>query len=262
MSLSFDFKPLQGLTLASCLLAFLCILAQPAQAQKNRNNDDSKDRTSPTSSTSPSTSSASGSIHERVYNNALQYADYSAAIMALYYWMAEEPNRLDLKDSLATIYFTTGSNTQAVLLGQEILKSEPNNLKNLEMVAIAYSRLGLMKQALESYENLFRLTESARHLYQICVLEFKLERFGECEQHARALIAHPKATEELIGIGVGENQMEQVKAKAAALNVLGVLAKERKQYAEARQLFQAASEADPQFSLPRGNLADMDKDKQ
>lgn len=197
--------------------------------------------------------------HQQVYRMALEYADYSAAILALYYWIAEEPDNLALKDSLATLYFSTGANTQAVLIGQEILRQQPDNRKNLEMVAIAYNRMGLLKQSLENYEPLYRLTQNPRHLYQISVLEYKLQRLGECELHARELAAHPRAAEEMVGITTGENQTEQVKLNAAALNILGVLAKEKGRKEDARTLFQQAAEADPQYSLPKSNLRELDK---
>jgi Flp pilus assembly protein TadD len=206
-----------------------------------------------------SESSRPDNPHARVYRMAMDYADYSAAILALYYWMADEPQNLALKDSLATLYFMTGSNTQAVMIGQEILKADPTNRKNLEMVAIAYSRMGLLKQSLDYYTPLYAQTRNPKHLYQIAVLEYKLQRLGECELHARELADHGQAATETVVVTVGENQTETVKLRAVALNILGVLAQERGRKEEARLLFQQATEADPQFSLPRNNLAQLDK---
>ncbi len=230
--------------IAALLLGLMLMLPAPeGLAQRDRRSENAR----------------SDNPHARVYRMALDYADYTAAIMALYYWIADEPQNLALKDSLATLYFMTGSNSQAVLIGQEILKADPTNRKNLEMVAIAYSRMGMLKQSLDHYTPLYAQTRNPRHLYQITVLEYKLQRLGECELHARELADHSQAATETVTIAVGENQNENVKLRAVALNILGVVAQERGRKEEARVLFQQASEADPQFSLPRNNLAQLDK---
>ena len=195
----------------------------------------------------------------KVYRLAVQYGDPQTAINSLYHIMAKQPNNMAVKDSLASIYFGYGMNSQAINLGEEILKSNPKDVKHLEMTAIAYRNLGILKESVTKYETLYSITKDPYHLYQLCIVEYALKRYEECAVHLRMIVADPSSAEQKITIN--ENDGVKVILKSAALNVLGVIHRDLGKTDEARQFFQQAMEADSTFALPKGNLEAMDKKK-
>lgn len=195
----------------------------------------------------------------KVYRLAVRYGDPQAAINSLYHIMAKQPDNLAVKDSLASIYFGYGMNTQAIKLGEEILKSNPKDVKHLEMTAIAYRNLGILKESVTKYETLFSITRDPYHLYQLCIVEYALKRYEECAAHLKMIVADPSSAEQKITIN--ENDGIRVILKSAALNVLGVIHRDLGKLDEARQFFQQALEVDNTFTLPKGNLEAMDKKK-
>ena len=86
----------------------------------------------------------------KVYSSALKYYDLNVAVSALYNAMALKPDRKDLRDSLALLYFAGERYGQAYTLGEEILKENPKRNDILEMVAVSKQSLGLIKDAPES----------------------------------------------------------------------------------------------------------------
>ncbi|MBX3101989.1 MAG: hypothetical protein KF690_05730 [Bacteroidetes bacterium] len=198
--------------------------------------------------------------HMEVYRMAKSYADFNTAAVALYYQLAEEPHNMALKDSLAVMYFAMGANLQCIALGKEILEKDAQNQRIMELVAISYQNIGALKESLDNYEALFKLSNSAFHLYQIAVIQFSLKRTYECTLSLNQLINHPQATQEKISIAIDRSRQQQVLLKAAALNVLGVLQKENNAREEARKSFRASLEADKEFLLPQANLMQMDEE--
>ena len=199
---------------------------------------------------------------DKIYEMGSKYGDSNIAIYVLYHQLAENPNDVALKDSLASLYFTSGRWAQSILVAQDVLEKKPKDQKMLELTAIAYQNLGGVKKALETYEELYGLSESVFHLYQIATLQFQLQRMGEAEATLARVIQNPKAESETIVINVNRQGSQETKIKAAALNVLGVLYLQKKATDAAKKSFEAASQVDPEFVLPKGNLEAMAKAEQ
>jgi len=199
--------------------------------------------------------------HSDVHKLALRYNDVQVAITSLYYQLAKDTNNIVLKDSLAGLYFVGGAYVQSLLLGNEVLAKQPENRKMLELTAISEQGLGRLKESLEAYDKLYKLTRSVYHLYQIGVLQFNLQRFGECGASVSSLLADAASEKEKIVITVSNQQRQEVPLRAAALNVRGVMFRETKNLEMAKQAFEESLKLFPDFALPKGNLEDMKKPK-
>lgn len=250
----------------SLLLLFAFLIAFGADAQRRNKRDNQSDANTPQKIEAepvdrPKTNAfpPPATKHDAVYRQALQYGDYQIAAVALYYKLADDPDNIDLKDSLASVYFTAGYYRQAALIGREIQKVRPNNVKILELLAISYANMKMTELALETYEQLYAVTGSAAHLYQVCVNQFMLGRVNECQRDLMRIINLPDEQAGTINISMNDGKKQDVKAKAAAYNVLGMLYRRLKEDEKARQAFQSAAEADPDFELPVNNLKEMDK---
>jgi tetratricopeptide (TPR) repeat protein len=197
-------------------------------------------------------------VQSRFYHMALKNYDLQAATIALYSMMALKPERTDIKDSLALLYFAGERYAQASLVGEEIVKADPKRKDMLELVAVSKQNLGMIKESLANYETLYANEKSIYYLYQIATLQYQLKRYGECVASLDQIIASPESEKQKVTIRV-QGGGQEVPMKAAALNVKGICAMELNQDAAAKENFIKALQIAPDFALAKGNLDAMDK---
>jgi tetratricopeptide (TPR) repeat protein len=192
--------------------------------------------------------------YRAMLQNALKYNDVSTAIVACHYLLALNPQSMGIKDTLVMLYFESRSFLQVIMLTGEILQTDAENTKMLELQAISQQNLGLIKEALGSYEKLHSKTKALSHLYQIATLQYALKRYGECEASIVEILKDPKSEQEKVGVIVGNQGRQEVILKAAALNMAGVVYMEQNQDDKAKKFFEEAQKVDKDFILPKGNL--------
>src|SRR5580658_1681967 len=81
-------------------------------------------------------------VQTRAYKAALKNYDLPSATVALYNMIAIKPERTDLQDSLALIYFGSERYAQAYMVGEQILQNNPKRDDMLELVAVSQQNLG------------------------------------------------------------------------------------------------------------------------
>lgn len=199
--------------------------------------------------------------YEKAYSIALSYSDLSAATDAVYSMLAYHPDDLAIKDTLARLYFTRGLSVQALLVGMEVLDAQPENQAIMEVVAVSQENLGLAKEALDSYEKLFGLTQSNYYKYQMASLQYRLKRLGECQANLNALLQAEDVETQKITMTYGQQGSQEVSMKAAVVNMLGVLALEVGKKDDAKQLFEQSLELEPEFLLAAANLQSMNEEE-
>ncbi|HQU99667.1 MAG TPA: hypothetical protein PLO59_00850, partial [Bacteroidia bacterium] len=114
--------------------------------------------------------------------------------------------------------------------------------------------LGNKKESLEMYEKLYSQTKSLKHGYQMAVLQFGLQRYGECNTTCDALLTNNKVTTEKISINVDQSNTQEVPLSAAIHNLKGVMYKEMNQNDKAKGEFEIALKEDATFVLATKNL--------
>ena len=211
-----------------------------------------------TKSTVAPKDTASYRLERDVYLNALKYSDLNVAKSAIFKMIAINPFDKSLKDSLLFIYFNAGSFGQCILLSRELLAENPSRNNILEIKAIAEQNLGLVKDALISYEKLFSESKNLFHQYQIAVLQYQLKRFGECNQNISDIIKDDKSLSEKVNINTGQEN-QKVILKAAAYNIRGVMQLEGKRDGEAQADFREALKIQPDFVLAQNNIQLVEK---
>jgi Tfp pilus assembly protein PilF len=200
-------------------------------------------------------------VQTRFYHLALKNYDLQAATIALYTMLALKPERTDMKDSLALLYFAGERFAQASMVGEEIVKADPGRKDMLELVAISKQNLGMIKESLANYETLYAGEKSLYYLYQIATLQYQLKRYGECVASLDQIIANPESAKQKVTIRV-QSGGQEVPMRAAALNVKGICALELNQESVARENFSQALQIAPDFALAKGNLESLDKKKE
>jgi tetratricopeptide (TPR) repeat protein len=192
-------------------------------------------------------------VQQRVYKSALKNYDLQAATIALYQMIALKPEKADLNDSLALLYFAGERYPQAYLVGEQILKADPKRNDMLELVAVSKQNLGMIKEALADYEKLYGADKSLYYLYQISTLQYQLKRYGECVASLDQIISNPESAQQKVNIVV-QGGSQDVPMAAAAYNVKGICAMELNQEDAAKDNFNKALQSFPEFVLAKGNL--------
>ncbi|MEP7168191.1 MAG: hypothetical protein ABI855_02360 [Bacteroidota bacterium] len=195
----------------------------------------------------------------KIYHLALSFADYEVAKNAIFSLIAKNPNRIDYLDSLARLYFSMNAYPQALAASDFVLKSQPDNQQMLELSAICHSAMKNEKEALSTYEKLYAKTKSVYHLYQIAVLQYSLQRTGECSTSIETILADKDAATQKIQISYDEQNAQNVPLTAAAYNLKGVLAKDAKDIEKAKSNFNESLKIYPEFQLAKNNLEMMSK---
>lgn len=193
-------------------------------------------------------------LEVKIYTNALLFADYEVAKYAMYNLITKYPERTDYMDSLSRIYFSMGAYPQSLAAANIVLAKQPDNLQLLELTAICQNALKNSKEALSLYEKLYEKTKNIYHLYQVAVLQYSLQRYGECSGSIDKILADKEAANEKIQLSYDEQTSQAVPLNAAAYNLRGVMGKDLAQKDKAKADFEAALKIYPEFMLAKNNL--------
>lgn len=197
-------------------------------------------------------------VQMRFYKSALKNYDLQAATVALYTMQALKPERADLNDSLALLYFAGERYAQAYLVGQAIVNADPKRNDMLEMVAVSKQNLGMIKESLADYEKLYGNEKSVYFLYQMATLQYQLKRYGECVSSLDQILANADADKQKVSIRL-QSGSQEAPMKAAAYNVKGICAMELNQPDAAKENFNKALQVFPDFVLAKANLETLEK---
>lgn len=195
----------------------------------------------------------------KVYQVALQYADYTAARVALYHMMVLRPEMENLKDSLALVFYSEGAYVQAVAIARERLKKNPGDTVMLEVAAHGEESLGLLKESLANFEKLNARIPTLYFRYKTAMLQYRLKRLGECAETVSSILADENATQQTVTITYDNNNQQTVSIAAAVLNIAGLISMELGNNKDARTLFEQSLQLQKDFALPLTNLQILEK---
>lgn len=194
------------------------------------------------------------SPHLRVYRRARSIGDYQTAISSLHYFLLDDPENGFMQDTLVGLYASTGQFNIAANLAEEYLEKRQNSLFLLDLLAAWYDSQGKLVESLDMYSRIRKqVPQDAYTLYQVSVLELRLERYGESRSHALELTEMPGAPDARIRITI-QDGAQDVPANAAAWNLIGNIDLSMGKKKEAKQAFQKALEIQPDFKLAQNNL--------
>lgn len=193
-------------------------------------------------------------IQQKIFEMALKYNDIDEAKHALYKMIVLNPTNNSLKDSLAVLYFKLGFFTQCILASTDIVKNNPDNVTILQLKAISEISLGFIKDAIDDYEKLYKLSKNVLHLYQLALLQYQLKRFVECNLSIEQLFAHPETDKQTINITTEKGSRQIVPLKAAVWNLKGVVFMDMNENDKTKKYFSEALKIFPDFELAKGNL--------
>ena len=195
----------------------------------------------------------------RLYTQGKRVGDAAVMYDALHNMLATSPDNAAVKDSLASLYFSGRMYGPSLSLTEELIKTSPEDARYLEMKAVSENSLGLLEDALSSYETLLAVDPNPYYAYQIATLQYGLNRYETAEASVDNMLAADLGRQK-VNINLADGRSQSVPMKAALLNIKGVLRKDvHSDRDRAREYFQLAMAEAPQFLLPQNNLAIMEQ---
>jgi tetratricopeptide (TPR) repeat protein len=188
-----------------------------------------------------------------VYKKAMNYGDLPVARTAVMQLMVKYPGKSQWKDTLIAIYGAMGMYEQAILLGEEILQTKPNDTNTLQVVAISYEGLNVLNKAIEYYEKVLALRNNMFLRYKLAVCQYGLKRNPESMANVDKILSEKTAAEQKITITY-EQGSQEVPLLAAALNLGGIILIDEHKYEDAKLYFESALKLDQTFALAQNNL--------
>ena len=189
------------------------------------------------------------------YVTALQWNDYDVAKDALYDLIVENPQNDSLIFNLAYYYYENQKHVSAVLVCQQILKTNPKNATALEISAVGYETMGVPDRALQSYESLYLLTNNIGSLYKMAFLQSDLKRFTESLTSIDILLSNKDIETAKVVFNDAENKPKQYAMKVSILNLKGLIQEEHfGDKIAAKKTYQEALAIAPDFGPAKHNL--------
>ncbi len=195
-----------------------------------------------------------------IYNASRQYNDPTITRMALYSLLAENPNNIALRDSLALIYFEQQQYASAALVAQEVVSAVPSDMFAAEIAAISFERLGVKNKALGFYQKLFLdNSDDLNTLYKMAFLQYDLKLFEESANTADQLSTHALTKETNLIFPTPDGKGQEVSMEMAALRLKAMIEAAKGNKDKARELFNQVLKAVPAFDLVKQQIAELDK---
>jgi tetratricopeptide (TPR) repeat protein len=191
--------------------------------------------------------------YQKIYSQALYYNDINAATNALHGYLSVDNNML-YKDTLSMLYFKSKSYVSALILSEEVAKAMPANMPALARNAACYDELGDPKTAIGLYEQVVTKTKDPYNTYKLAVCQYQLKRVAECMASAKTVLTDTSSKNIGVAFTFGNGDQQAVPVSAAALNLLGVLKMEAKDFAGAKADFKQAVAQFPDFVGAKENL--------
>ncbi len=188
-----------------------------------------------------------------LYKKAMQFGDFTVARTAVLELIVKYPEKTQWKDTLVSIYGMMGMYEQAILLGEDILKTKATDTNTLKIVAISYENLGVLNKAIEYYEKVLVLDNNVVMRYKLAVCQYGLKRNAESMANIDRILNDKSSTDNVITITY-ESSSQEVPVLAAALNVGGIILIDEKKPEDAKLYFESALKLDPNFVLAQNNL--------
>ncbi len=196
-----------------------------------------------------------------VYNASKLYNDPIVNRMALYQLLAENPQNLALRDSLALVYYSNQNYASAALVSQDVTRANAQDMFATEIAAASFERLGVQDKSLNYYESLYLdNSENINALYKIAFLHYQLGNHEQSQNSIDLLKSHVLAPEASILFPNSQNsQNQQMAMTLAARRLEGMIAEVKGNTEEARSIFNEILKERPDLDIIKRQLEQLDQ---
>lgn len=193
----------------------------------------------------------------KLLSQALVLGDLQTAIVAVQSLITRDTANITYLDTLVMLYQNTNNQAGILQVSKKLLTINPANMMAMENVATAAKQLQLYQDALNSYSQLYGLTNNTRYLYEVADIYYRINNVAQGKQIFDQILNNPKSKTDVIPMLISQNNVIQVPVAAAALNYLGYAEAQQKNTEMAKALYAKALEVYPDFVIAKNNLANL-----
>jgi tetratricopeptide (TPR) repeat protein len=194
--------------------------------------------------------------NKKVFDQAMKHKDpYTAMYAANSLLLTDSAGSRKMLDTLAGIYAALQMNGSANMIADQILKTEPENRKMLEIkVGDAMAR-GNTEEALNLNRKLYGISKDGRHLFQIAYIQIESQKVQDADATLKELESHPGFMKDSVDFqSEAQGIMQKVPMQAADLYLRGFMEIRRNNYGAAAQKMQQALKIYPNFYKAKENM--------
>jgi tetratricopeptide (TPR) repeat protein len=195
----------------------------------------------------------------KLLSQALVLGDMQTAIHATQSLITRDTANIIYLDTLVMLYQNTNNQLGVLQVSRKLLAINPNNMMAQENFATSAKQLQLFQDALNSYSQLYGLTNNTRYLYEVADIYYKVNNVAQGRQIFEQILNNQKSKTDVVPMLVGQNNVLQVPVAAAALNYLGFVEAQQNNLEAARNLYSKALEVFPGFIIAKNNLANIEQ---
>lgn len=192
-------------------------------------------------------------------SQALTLGDLQTAIGAVQSLITRDTANVTYLDTLVMLYQNTNNQAGILQVSKKLLAINPNNMLAMENFSTAAKQLQLYQDALNSYSQLYGLTNNTRYLYEVADIYYKVNNVAQGKQIFAQVLNNPKSKTDVVPMLVGQNNVLQVPVAAASLNYLGFVEAQLNNLEAAKELYNQALAIFPDFIIAKNNLANLDQ---
>lgn len=198
---------------------------------------------------------------DKKFRMGMKYQDPELTKNALVEMLILNPNRTELKDSLAIIYFGTGRFDICKTICDEIISANANNMLALELRAFSQQNLNQAIPAQKDFEALYAGSKNSYFLYQIAIIKYNGKKLDESYADVTRILAANDLDKQVIDVLFEDDMQTNVPLKAAAYNLKGMIQVAKGKREEAKTSFNEAIKLKSDFSIAKDNLKALNSAK-
>ena len=195
----------------------------------------------------------------KLLSQALVLGDMQTAIVAVQSLITRDTANIIYLDTLALLYQNTNNQLGVLQVSRKLLALNPNNMMAMENMATSSKQLQLYQDALNSYSQLYGLTNNTRYLYEVADIYYKVNNVAQGNQIFQQIINNPKSKTDVVPMLIGQNNVIQVPVAAAAFNYLGFVEAQQNNFAQAKSFYENALSIYPGFVIAKNNMANLEQ---
>jgi len=193
-------------------------------------------------------------IEKEIIQKAKSLSDPNVATYSMYKLIALEGDSSTYKDSLAYVYFSARKYGSCFLMANEVLKRDPKNQPIIELKAISLESLGAIDKSMESYEELFALSNNNYHGYSLAKLQLAMKKNTEAYATINKVEGLNDTGNYKVTFSINQNHTQQVELLAAIPYLKGLIEEVLEKPSDAKLSYGKALKIQPDFVLAKEKL--------
>lgn len=196
-------------------------------------------------------------VEKQVISSAKRMGDQNVLTYSMYKLIALEGAGSTYKDSLAFIYFAGRKYASCFLMANDVLERNPKDAAMLEIKAISLESLGALDKSMETFGELFSVTNNNYHGYSYAKLQMTMKKYEEAYETIKKVETLNDEGKIQVTFSINQNHTQQIELLAAIPYLKGLIEENLDKNPEAKLSYEKALKIQPEFVLAKEKLESL-----